>query len=137
MLEVPIATNIDAVEESTNLTSLVDIVPTVLRELGASDELSFDGVPLQVADRGEPVLSQEIAYGPNQISVTDNSDHLIYIPQTDASFLVDFENGEEIVDEQLEAELLGHVPTEKKQGAAVELTSDVKAQLSDLGYAEE
>lgn len=136
VLEVPIATNLDTISNHPDPVSSVDIVPTILQELGGDDSLSLDGVPLQESDHDEPVLSQEIAYGPNQISVTDHGDHLIYVPARDDSILIDWETGEELHYKEREMELLDNIPTKKTQGSEVTLSINVQEQLSDLGYAE-
>ncbi|QRV15796.1 sulfatase [Haloterrigena salifodinae] len=137
VVEVPIATNIDGLPSTESRRSTTDIVPTILHELGADPPITFDGNPLQDASHEDkPVLSQEIAYGPNQISVTDGDDHLIYVPVDDRSMLLDFETGDSIVDPDLEARLLEHVPQERVTGSDVNLSEDVQARLSDLGYAE-
>lgn len=137
VLEVPIATNIDGISSAGSRRSTTDIVPTILQELGADQSITVDGNPLQDTSHGDkPVLSQEIAYGPNQISVTDGDDHLIYVPVDDRSVLLDFETGDPIADPDLEARLLEHVPQERVTGSDVDLSEDVQARLSDLGYAE-
>ena len=84
----------------------------------------------------DPVLSQEIAYGPNQISVTEGNDHLIYVPVDDRSVLIDYDTGEPITNPALEDRLLNHVPRERTVGSAIDLSHDVQDRLSDLGYAE-
>lgn len=137
VVEVPIVTNIDEVPSVGSRRSTTDIVPTILQELGVEPSIAFDGNPLQDAFYAdEPVLSQEVAYGPNQISVTDGEAHLIYVPMDDRSVLIDFETGNPIIDSSLEAELLRNVPQERVTGSDVDLSEDVQAQLSDLGYTE-
>lgn len=136
VVDVPIITNLETVTSGENRRSLVDIVPTVLRELDSSVQLPTDGMPLQIREREEPVLSQEIAYGPNQISVTDQDDHLIYIPVKDTTLLIDFVSGEEIKDREREKALKSYLPQEKESGSQIELSQDIQEQLADLGYAE-
>ena len=137
VLEVPIVTNIKNIPSYKTRQSLTDIVPTVLHELGANTSLDFDGYPLQDSThRNEPVLSQEIAYGPNQISVTEDNKHLIYTPEDDSSIMIDFDTGELLADSVMEEELLGYVPRERSTGTQVDLSQDVQERLSDLGYAE-
>lgn len=137
VLEVPLATNIDELPSSESRRSLTDIVPTILHELGADAPLDFDGQPLQEPARtDEPVLSQEIAYGPNQISVTEGNNHLIYVPVDDRSVLIDFDTGKPNADPDVEERLLSHVPRNRTTGSAVNLSQDVQDRLSDLGYAE-
>lgn len=137
VLEVPIATNIGGISSAGSRRSTSDIVPTILQELGADQSITVDGNPLQDTSHGDkPVLSQEIAYGPNQISVTDGDDHLIYVPIDDRSVLLNFETGDRIANPDLEARLLEHVPQERVTGSDVDLSEDVQARLSDLGYAE-
>lgn len=137
VIDVPIATTIEGLPSPESRRSLTDIVPTVLRELGVDLPLDFDGAPLQDTSRAdEPVLSQEIAYGPNQISVTENDHHFIYVPVDDRSVLIDFETGEPITDSAVAERLLEHVPRERATGSDVALSADVQERLSDLGYAE-
>lgn len=133
VIGVPILTNFDT--QSSSRRSLVDIVPTILQSLGASNPLDLDGVPLQVS-HSEPNLSQEIAYGPNQISVTDGDDHLIYVPGDDRSILLEFETGEVIDDSDGRDRLLEYVPEDRLTGSEVDVTDDVQERLADLGYAE-
>jgi len=135
VIEVPILTNVADIGGSDRV-SIVDIVPTLLYELGAHDQHRTSGVPLQGGGSTDPVLSEEIAYGPNQIGVTDGDDHLIYVPEHDRSILLDFSTGETRTEQDREAELLEHVPDQKVTGSAVELSQDVQDQLSDLGYTE-
>lgn len=137
VLKVPIATNIDGLLSTESRRSITDITPTIFHELGANPSVMFDGNPLQDSSYAdEPTLSQEIAYGPNQISVTEDDNHLIYVPVDDRSVLLDFETGNSIADSDLEARLLEHLPQERVTGSDVDLSEDVQAQLSDLGYAE-
>jgi len=137
VIEVPIITNIGGLPTSESRRSLTDIVPTILRELGADIPFDFDGSPLQNSSSVEnPALSQEIAYGPNQISVTEDRNHLIHVPVDDRSVVIDFETGEPITDEQVKERLLEHIPQERTQGSNVDLSEDVQERLSDLGYAE-
>lgn len=135
VIEVPIVTNIENIHTSENRRSLTDVVPTILNELGADLAFDFDGYPLQ-RSTNEPVLSQEIAYGPNQISVTDGSAHLIYTPENNESMLMDFNTGEIITDSELKEKLLDYIPRERATGSKVDLSQDVQDRLSDLGYAE-
>ncbi|WP_246308364.1 sulfatase-like hydrolase/transferase [Halosimplex rubrum] len=135
VIEVPIATNIGNIDDSRR-ASTVDIAPTILHELGVDDEYSTTGVPLQRDQYSETVLSQEIAYGPNQISVTKEEDHLIYVPEREKSILIDFSTGEECSDPDRRDELLEYIPDEKVVGSEMDLSQDVQEQLSDLGYAE-
>jgi len=136
VLEVPIVTNVENTPTSETRRSLTDIVPTILNELGADLSFDFDGHPLQKSTK-EPVLSQEIAYGPNQISVTDDNKHLIYTPVDDRSVMIDFDTGELITDDsEITEDLLNYVPRERATGTQVDLSQDVQERLSDLGYAE-
>ncbi|REA00151.1 hypothetical protein DEQ92_20655 [Haloferax sp. Atlit-6N] len=137
VLEVPIITNLESISGSTTRRSSTDIVPTILSEMDATVNVEFDGEPLQEPSTGETaLLSQEIAYGPNQISVTEGNEHLIYVPTTDRSVLIDFETGEQIDDPETKSRLMNYVPRERATGSSVELSDDVQKQLSDLGYAE-
>lgn len=137
VISVPVATNIGDIPPSESRRSLTDIVPTVLQELGVEMPFDFDGDPLQNSSHADdPVLSQEVAYGPNQISVTENNKHLIYVPVDDESVVIDFETGEPITDTEVEEQLLEYVPRERKTGSDVNLSEDVQDRLSDLGYAE-
>jgi len=137
VIEVPIATNIEGLPSPDYRRSLVDIVPTILRELEADLMLDFDGYPLQDTSHvDEPVLSEEIAYGPNQISVTEDNNHLIHIPVNDQSILIDFETGEPITDSKIKDRLMEYVPRERAAGSDINLSEDVQDRLSDLGYAE-
>ncbi|MFC6765375.1 sulfatase-like hydrolase/transferase [Natrinema soli] len=137
VLEVPIATTIDGIPSAESRRSSTDIVPTILQELGADVPLEFDGRPLQdPVPANEPMLSQEIAYGPNQISVTVDDDHLIYVPMDDRSLVIDFETGDPVPDSNVKERLLEYVPRERATGSDVDLSSDVQERLSDLGYAE-
>jgi arylsulfatase A-like enzyme len=136
VLEVPIVTNVENTSSSETRRSLTDIVPTILNELGADLSFDFDGYPLQKSTK-EPVLSQEIAYGPNQISATDDNKHLIYTPVDDRSVMIDFDTGELITDDsEIVEDLLNYVPRERATGTQVDLSQDVQERLSDLGYAE-
>jgi hypothetical protein len=137
VIEVPIVTNVEHISTPKSHRSLTDIVPTILRELGVEESFDFDGNPLQdELNMGKPVLSQEVAYGPNQISVTDAGNHLIYVPMTDQSIVIDFQTGERIDDSDIEEQLLSCVPRDRKTGSDVDLSDEVKNRLSDLGYAE-
>ncbi|ELY63469.1 sulfatase-like hydrolase/transferase [Natrinema versiforme] len=137
VLEVPILTNLNEIPSTESRRSLTDIVPTILYELEADIELDFDGQPLQNSTKtNEPVLSQEIAYGPNQISITGDNNHLIYIPMDDRSVVIDFETGETIDNPELEERLLNYVPRERTTGSNVDLSQDIQDRLSDLGYTE-
>lgn len=131
VLEVPIITNIP-IQEGSQRASSVDIVPTILKHLGASPPADMDGTPLQTG-RDQPPLSQEIAYGPNQFSVTDRNKHLIHVPINNHIVCIDFETGEEL---PLPAELPADLPTNRQSGRDIELSDSTKEHLSDLGYAE-
>ena len=135
VVEVPIVTNIADVNTDARM-SLVDIVPTILQELGVGQTNDCDGVSLKRGDRDVPVLSQEIAYGPNQISVTDGDDHLIHVPAKNKSVFIDFRTGDERKDRERQTELRSFVPDEKVSGTEVALTDNVQEQLSHLGYTE-
>jgi len=136
VLEVPIVTNIENTPTSETRRSLTDIVPTILNELGADLSFDVDGYPLQKSTK-EPVLSQEIAYGPNQISVTEDNKHLIYTPVDGRSVMIDFDTGELITDDsEIVEDLLNYIPRERATGTQVDLSQDVQERLSDLGYAE-
>jgi hypothetical protein len=136
VLEVPIISNTNGFS-SQSRRSLTDIVPTILKELGADSRFELDGSPIQEASGAEdPVLSQEIAYGPNQISVTDGSHHLIHVPVDERSVLIDFETGEEISDREVENRLLEHIPRQRATGRDFDISDGVQDRLSDLGYAE-
>lgn len=137
VIEVPIVTNIEGLPSPASHRSTTDIVPTILQELGAEVLFDFDGDPLQDASHTDkPVLSQEIAYGPNQISVTEKGNHLIHSPIDDRSIVIDFETGEQITNPKVEKRLLEYVPRERATGSDVDLSEDVQDRLSDLGYAE-
>jgi arylsulfatase A-like enzyme len=137
VLEVPIITNVIGIPSATTHQSLVDVVPTILRELGVDTSLTFDGDPLQeVTQEDRPILSQEIAYGPNQISVTTDGVHMIYIPATDRYLLIDFETGKRITDKDTEKRLWEYLPQERVTGSNIDVSSDVQERLSDLGYTE-
>lgn len=137
VIEVPIATNIEGLPSPESRRSLTDIVPTILQELGADRSFDFDGHPLQdTSNTNDPVLSQEIAYGPNQISVTENGNHLIYIPVNDWSVVIDFETGDPLPGSEVEERLLEFVPRERATGSDVNLSDEVQDRLSNLGYAE-
>lgn len=137
VIEVPIVSNIANIPSFKTRRSLTDIVPTVLHELGADLSFDFDGYPLQkTTSTNQPVLSQEIAYGPNQISVTDANKHLIYTPVDDRVVMIDFDTGESITDSEQEEKLLNHIPRERATGTQVDISEDVQQRLSDLGYAE-
>jgi arylsulfatase A-like enzyme len=135
VLNVPIVTNADGVDADGTRRSTVDIVPTVFEALGAKPGLDLDGVALQ-ADRSEPVLCQEIAYEANQVSVTRDGAHLIHEPETGQSVTMDFESGAVHEDGEVAAELAEYLPGEGRTGASVEISEDVEARLSELGYAE-
>ena len=135
VIDVPIVTNIQGLSSSESRRSLTDIVPTVLQELAIDPFFDFDGYPLQNdSHAGQPVLSQEIAYGPNQISVTEDGDHLIYVPVDDKSVVIDFETGNPITDTEIEEHLLEYIPQEWATGSDVDLSEDVQDRLTDLGY---
>ncbi|MDT3435556.1 sulfatase-like hydrolase/transferase [Haloarcula sp. 1CSR25-25] len=135
VIDVPIVTNIENTPISETRRSLTDIVPTILDELGTDRSFDFDGYPLQKPIK-EPVLSQEIAYGPNQISVTDGNKHLIYTPVSEESVLLNFNTGETINNSELKEQLLDYIPRERTTGSKVDISQDVQDRLSDLGYAE-
>ncbi|WP_436932556.1 hypothetical protein [Halosimplex halobium] len=82
-----------------------------------------------------PLLSQEIAYGPNQIGVTHDGDHLIYVPAREKTVLLDFDTGEVVDDDARIKEVMSYVPETQRVGSAVELDEETMDQLSDLGYA--
>ena len=137
VIEVPIVTNIEGLPVSESRRSLTDIVPTILQELDSKATINFDGYPLQhatCADRS--VLSQEIAYGPNQISVTEGDNHLIHVPVNNHSVVINFETGNLVKDIKIEQHLLKNIPRERATGSSADLSKDVQERLADLGYAE-
>jgi hypothetical protein len=137
VVEVPIATNIEGLPSSKSRQSLTDIVLTILEELSADLSFDFDGYPLQDESHAdEPVLSQEIAYGPNQVSVTKNGIHLIHVPVDGRSIVTDFETGDLISDTENKENLLKHIPRKHADGSDIDLSEDVQERLSDLGYTE-
>lgn len=135
VLDVPIVTNIDEMSENEARRSTVDILPTVLEEIGANPNLDLDGIELQ-RERSEPVLCQEIAYGANQMSVTRADEHLIHEPESGQSIIMNFETGVVNEDAKLAAELSEHLPGSRRIGENVKLSEDVEERLSELGYTE-
>ena len=135
VLEVPIISNISGLSKQNSYRSLTDLVPTILRSQSANIDLDFDGVPLQET-RESPPLSEEIAYGNNQISVTDDDHHLIHVPETGEVVTIDFETGTELSDQALEDQLLEFLPASRRTGTAVSVSEDVESRLSELGYTE-
>lgn len=135
VLDVPIVTNIGGVVSGGTRRSTVDIVPTIFEDLGIDSEIDFDGVALQ-NERFEPVICQEIAYGANQVSVTRDSTHLIHVPETEQSVMMDFETGVVMDDGELVEELAEYLPGERRAGSNIEVSERAKDRLSELGYAE-
>jgi arylsulfatase A-like enzyme len=134
VLSVPVFARGTEVATTDHPASTTDLVPTVLRALDAETNECFDGAPLQTDEYARPVLSEEIAYGPNQISVTARSDHLIHLPNRGESLLLDFDNGRIKHDHDRVEDLESKLPETKYTGKSVELDAETKAQLSDLGY---
>jgi len=135
VLEVPILSDTITFAESKGMASTTDIVPTILRELDATVETDFDGVPLQDGTT-RPVLAEEVAYGSNQLSVTHEGDHLIHVPARDRSFLLDYESGSRREDVDRQSALTDLLPDSRAVGSSVSLTEGTRRQLSDLGYTE-
>jgi len=133
VLEVPILSDDVDIAETDGYVSTIDIVPSILRELGAAESYGIDGQSL-AEESARPILSQEIAYGPNQISVTEGRDHLIVVPHRDELLLMDFETGEVVRDSDRVTHLESHLPSGRTVGTEVALDEETKGRLADLGY---
>lgn len=115
--------------------SSVDLVPTILTALGIHYERAeFDGVALQQRDMRPPIIAEEVAYGPNQVSVTDGNHHLIHIPAREKRLLMDFQTGAVIDDASVEGDLVKYLPEEKQIGEQIDITEGTEEQLKELGY---
>lgn len=135
VIEVPILSESIRIADDDGLASTVDIVPSILAELDADVDVSFDGLTLQ-HDYVRPVLSQEIAYGPNQMSVTSDGDHLIHVPGDGRFLLLEYESGRIVDDEETVRELAQHLPDERTTGSDVTVSGETRRQLEDLGYVD-
>jgi arylsulfatase A-like enzyme len=137
VIEVPILTNVQGIASSDSMRSSTDIVPTILYELGVNISFDLDGYPLQESpDDREAILSEEIAYGPNQISATQSKNHLIYIPSKDKHVMIDFKSGELVGKSGVEEHLLQQIPEYRISGTDITVSKKIQNQLSELGYAE-
>lgn len=134
VIEVPLFTN-QNITQTDGFASLVDIVPTVYSELGISPPLGTDGISL-LEDFDRPVLSQEIAYGQNQLSVTHGGDHVITIPEDDVVMHLDYTTFEEQDEPDRADDLLNYLPESKYVGKDSDVSDVTRQRLEDLGYAE-
>jgi len=123
-------------KQATEWTSTTDIVPTILAELGLSDDQlrSFDGTPLQQALPDRAVLGEEIAYGYDQQAVVVDSHLLIDSPHENETVILDLETDELIEDQSLEADLKSHLAEGKRSGTVSSIDSQTQEHLTDLGY---
>lgn len=133
VIEVPILSNSLEIESGGEFSSTIDIMPSVLDDLGAEFDGQNDAELLSNARR-RPPLCQEIAYGPNQISVTAGDEHLIVIPARDDHMLLEYHSGEITDDEQRVEELMEYLPPTRRVGTGVTLSSETVERLKDLGY---
>ncbi|QFU82289.1 sulfatase-like hydrolase/transferase [Natronorubrum aibiense] len=136
--DVPIYTLGNIPESSETQNSTIDIVPTVLEMLGYNNELDyqFDGeswIEPTVSDRR--FLSEETAYGHNQLAVISEKDQFIYIPSTEESYLIDRES-QSVVDDFNSQEYMTHLPKRFKTGDSVSIDGETEDQLAALGYLE-
>jgi arylsulfatase A-like enzyme len=137
VLFVPLVIHGSDLTASEDWTSTVDITPTVLTELGATEQAleGFDGVALQkTPPDNRAVLAEEIAYGYDQQAVVRGEHHLIDSPHEAASVLLDLSTGEPVVDDAVEAELRMLMPTEKHHGETATIDTETQERLADLGY---
>jgi arylsulfatase A-like enzyme len=136
VINVPLIITEGSAEEMSDRVSTIDIVPTVLSELGVSREAlsSFDGVPLQRDTTDRAVLSEEIAYGYDQQAVVQDNHLLIHSPYEDEIVVLDLDSDQETVDTDIEAGLIRHLPNEKRAGERSTIDTATRDRLSDLGY---
>lgn len=133
VIEVPIISDSLDIADTDGYVSTVDIVPSIMAALDAEGVPDNDGH--QLSDSNDrPVISQEIAYGPNQISVTEGSDHLITIPVRDEALLLDFTSGKVVKDIDRMSDLSEHIPSSRTIGDTLSISDDTKDRLADLGY---
>lgn len=132
VLEVPVLSDSLPISDE-EFASSVDIFPSLLSLLDVSDINKQDGHMLSETS-SRPVISQEIAYGPNQISITGKENHLIVIPSRDEKLLLDYETGEVVSNENRMRELQSYLPDRRKVGEQVSISEDMKDHLADLGY---
>lgn len=116
--------------------STVDVVPTVLSELGAATDRigGLDGRPLDERRDDRVLLSEEIAYGYDQIAVVHGDDHLIHSPHDEVTLLIDRSTGELASDSGTMEELLGFTGYEQRSGRVTGIDEETRQQLSELGY---
>lgn len=136
VIEVPILADGVDFANASGRSSTTDIVPTILQSVSGTFDTDLDGVPLQDPSFVRPLLSEEIAYGPNQLSVVDGDDHLIYVPARDKSILLEYGTTKERDDAETIARLKELLPESKRVGDNVEIDAQTEQQLADLGYTE-
>lgn len=119
-----------------DLVSTVDILPTVLKELGASiDKVGgIDGHPINQQQDERVLYSEEIAYGYNQTAVIRGDDHLIHSPHDEETLRLDRSTGELMSDPETIEELRVYTQYEQRSGQLTEIDEKTQQQLADLGY---
>jgi len=119
-----------------DLVSTIDILPTILKELGASvDKVDkIDGQPISKHQDGRVLLSEEIAYGYNQAAVIKGKNHLIHSPHDEETLLLDRSTGELMSDSETIEDLLAFTQYEQRSGDMTEIDEKTQQQLADLGY---
>ncbi|SDY44575.1 sulfatase-like hydrolase/transferase [Halobellus clavatus] len=134
VIEVPIFTN-QNITKTDGFASLVDIVPTVYSELSVSPVPDTDGISL-TENFDRPVLSQEIAYGNNQLSVTHKGEHIITVPENGGVIHLDYDTFKEQNRTGRTDDLLDYLPDSKHVGEDSDVSAEARQRLEDLGYAE-
>lgn len=122
--------------------SLVDVVPTVLDALEASNPPEMDGVVVDGAPlQDRPLLAEETVYGYNQVAVCVGRQKLVTVPATGTAlaFDLDADPGEafplrDIPDELCAAlESFGEGITGSER---MRVDEETRGRLSELGYLE-
>lgn len=115
----------------------IDIVPSILETLDSPSSLinSLDGMSLfNLPSEPRVFLSEEIAYGHNQIAVIREDDHLIYVPHTGNSILInEIDNSLTLNSEKID-ELLEYAKGDRAFGDQANIDKTTEDRLSDLGY---
>lgn len=120
--------------------SLVDVVPTILRALGADVPDGVAGRSVDETSADRTLLCEETAYGYNQQAVWHGGRKAITVPETDTVLAFD-------LDEYFEGEPLETVPADLKDafasfGSGVEgadrmaVDGATRDRLEELGYLE-
>lgn len=136
VIDVPLVVINNRTTIEQELVSTVDVLPTVLEELGASiDGIGgIDGHPVSTNQDDRVLLSEEIAYGYNQTAVVQGDDHLIHSPHDEETLLLDRSTGELVSDPERIEDLLVFTQYEQRSGDRTEIDEETQQQLADLGY---